>query len=90
MSKELTDKVALVTGGSRGIGFAIAVALLDEGVKVFICGRDASTVKSAVARLAANGRSDRVDGAAANVRREQPRSRDRVVAVALAGHVSRS
>ena len=69
MSKELTDKVALVTGGSRGIGSAIAAALLDEGVKVFICGRDASTVKSAVARLAADGRRDRVDGAAANVRR---------------------
>jgi NAD(P)-dependent dehydrogenase (short-subunit alcohol dehydrogenase family) len=69
MSKELTDKVALVTGGSRGIGSAIAAALLDEGAKVFICGRDAASVKSAVARLAAGGRSERVDGAQADVRR---------------------
>jgi NAD(P)-dependent dehydrogenase (short-subunit alcohol dehydrogenase family) len=69
MANELKDKVALVTGGSRGIGYAVAEALLDEGAKVYICGRDASTVRSAVARLAGSGRADRVDGAAADVRR---------------------
>ncbi len=69
MANELKDKVALVTGGSRGIGYAVAEALLGEGAKVFICGRDASMVKSAVARLAAAGRAERVDGRAADVRR---------------------
>jgi len=69
MSKELTDKAALVTGGARGIGYAVAEALLGEGAKVFICGRDAATVKSAVAGLGGRGRSDRVDGMAADVRR---------------------
>ena len=70
MSKEMTDKVALVTGGTRGIGSAIAQALLDAGAKVFICGRETSAVKSAVGRLAVRGAgSERVDGAAADVRR---------------------
>jgi NAD(P)-dependent dehydrogenase (short-subunit alcohol dehydrogenase family) len=34
--KDLNDKVAFVTGGARGIGYAIAEALLDEGSKVMI------------------------------------------------------
>jgi 3-oxoacyl-[acyl-carrier protein] reductase len=46
MSKEMQDKVALVTGGSRGIGFAIARALLAEGARVFLCGRDAATIET--------------------------------------------
>jgi NAD(P)-dependent dehydrogenase (short-subunit alcohol dehydrogenase family) len=69
MSNELTDKVALVTGGSRGIGYAIAEALRKEGANVFICARDASTVKNAVARLAGAGGVVGADGAAADVRR---------------------
>ena len=69
MANELKDKVALVTGGSRGIGYAVAEALLGEGAKVFICGRDAASVKGALARLAAAGGADRVDGSAADVRR---------------------
>jgi NAD(P)-dependent dehydrogenase (short-subunit alcohol dehydrogenase family) len=69
VSEELKNKVALVTGGSRGIGCAIAAALLEEGAKVFICGRDESSLKRTVARLGARGRVDSIDGAAADVRR---------------------
>jgi 3-oxoacyl-[acyl-carrier protein] reductase len=37
----------LVTGGTRGIGYAIAEVLLREGASVAICGRDAETCRRA-------------------------------------------
>lgn len=45
---------ALVTGGTKGIGYGIAEALLDSGGKVMITGRDAAGVEAAVARLRAH------------------------------------
>jgi NAD(P)-dependent dehydrogenase (short-subunit alcohol dehydrogenase family) len=48
----LRHEVALVTGGSRGLGFLIARRLLREGCRVVICGRDPETTDRAVARLA--------------------------------------
>lgn len=68
MTSELKDKVAVVTGGTRGIGYCIAQALLAEGAKVFICGRDASALRAALESLGANA-GDRVDGMVADVRR---------------------
>ena len=47
----LTDKVALVTGASAGLGFAAARALFDEGARVAICSRDETRIKAAAARL---------------------------------------
>src|SRR5215831_13712902 len=47
----LKDMVAVITGGSRGIGFALAQAFVREGCTVVITGRDAKALKTAAARL---------------------------------------
>jgi NAD(P)-dependent dehydrogenase (short-subunit alcohol dehydrogenase family) len=47
----LAGEVALVTGGSRGLGYLLARQLLQEGCRVVICGRDGETLERAVARL---------------------------------------
>ncbi len=39
----LKNKVALITGGTKGIGFGIAQSLLEQGVNVAITGRNASS-----------------------------------------------
>ncbi|MFD6187919.1 SDR family NAD(P)-dependent oxidoreductase [Streptomyces sp. NPDC060275] len=51
MSKSLEGKVAVVTGGSSGIGFATAGAFRDEGAEVFITGRRKDALDAAVAEL---------------------------------------
>ena len=64
----LTGKTAVVTGATRGIGYAIAQALVGAGATVAICGRSSDGVDEAVRRLTNEAGSRKVVGKAADVR----------------------
>ncbi|MBL8980882.1 MAG: glucose 1-dehydrogenase [Gemmatimonadetes bacterium] len=64
---DLTGQVALVTGGTRGIGRAICVALARQGAHVIVSSRKAAAVEETVAALRAHGAS--ADGIPSNVGR---------------------
>ena len=53
---KLDDKVAIVTGGSSGVGKAVAALFLDAGARVTIAGRDSAKLAAAAAELAGGDR----------------------------------
>ena len=68
MDLGLRDKVAVVTGSSRGLGFAAAQSLAGEGCRVCLCARTASTLESAARHIADHaGRADAVMTVTADV-----------------------
>jgi 3-oxoacyl-[acyl-carrier protein] reductase len=81
MELHLRDRVYLVTGGSRGLGFAAAEALLGEGGRVVISNPHEASAAAAAARLADNARAgDRIAWVAAD--NADPATPDRLIAAA--------
>lgn len=71
---DLKDKVAYITGGSKGIGYGVAQKLLSAGMKIAISGRTLKTVQKAADKL---GGEDRVMALVSNVCNQK----DEIVAV---------
>src|SRR4051812_35188760 len=65
MSNRLTDKVAVVTGGTSGIGLAIVRRFADEGATVFATGRRQEAIDAAAAELDGNVTFVRADASKA-------------------------
>lgn len=77
--KILLGKRALITGGSRGIGLAVAAAYAEAGAQVFICGRNDADVDAALCDIRARGGA--VAGAAGDIARLE--DVQRIVAAAM-------
>src|SRR2546430_12873732 len=61
MNLQLENKTALITGSTRGIGFAIARLLAEEGANVTVNGRNEASVKAAVTKIGRRARGVAAD-----------------------------
>ena len=60
--KQLENKIAIVTGGTRGIGFSTVEAFLQEGATVILCGSRPESAEKAVQALKAQDPDAKVEG----------------------------
>ena len=68
---DLSGKVALVTGGARGLGEAIAAALVNHGAATVICDVDADGAAATASRIAAESKGNDVEAIECDVRDER-------------------
>jgi 3-oxoacyl-[acyl-carrier protein] reductase len=70
LAVKLKDKIALITGGGRGIGKSIALAYAREGAKLVLCARTASELEQTVAEI--RGLKGDAEGWTCDVSLEEP------------------
>ena len=76
MELDIEGRVALVTGGSKGIGYGIARSLVEEGCRVVICARSEDELEEASTSLAARcAPGGQIHAVAADLTREEDRER---------------
>jgi NAD(P)-dependent dehydrogenase (short-subunit alcohol dehydrogenase family) len=67
MNLELTDKTALISGSTKGIGFAIAAQLATEGARVIVNGRSEKAVAAAAEQIRQTAPKAKVEGFAGDL-----------------------
>src|SRR5438093_11393834 len=67
MNLKLTDKTALVSGSTKGIGFAIATGLAREGARVIVNGRSEKSVAEAKGQIEQAVSAARIEGLAGDL-----------------------
>jgi NAD(P)-dependent dehydrogenase (short-subunit alcohol dehydrogenase family) len=88
MPRSLDHTTALITGGSKGLGLALARRLVGAGARVVLVARDAAAVDAAVAALRREaGRADAAFGLAADVAAQDAAHTIAGAAMALAGPI---
>ena len=69
--KDGTVKIVVITGSTRGIGYALSDAFLARGCAVVLCGRRKESLEDALRRLGSKHSDDRVAGWICDVRQEE-------------------
>src|SRR5438094_9592620 len=67
MDLQLNDRLALVSGSTAGIGFAIANGLAREGARVIVNGRTDDRVKTAMERIRSHNAGAKLEGIAVDL-----------------------
>ena len=88
MNLKLTDKTALVSGSTKGIGFAIAIGLAREGARVIVNGRSEKGVAEAKAQVKQTVPDARIETFAGDLTQRTTLRGDETSASVLNGSVS--